>query len=96
LRKQQPKSTPKMTTADRLRVYHSMFRLNRAFHMAVESLGELAEFFSPQELREMRGLTQEVQTEISSLLLDRLHSIELDDWGQFGKIRAAMEKRLRG
>ena len=28
-------------------------------------------------------------------LLDTMHSIELDDWGGFGKIRQAEEKRLR-
>jgi hypothetical protein len=27
-------------------------------------------------------------------LLETMHSIELDDWGRFGKIRQAEEKRL--
>jgi hypothetical protein len=28
-------------------------------------------------------------------LLDTMHTTELDDWGRFGKIRQAEEKRLR-
>jgi hypothetical protein len=28
-------------------------------------------------------------------LLDTMHTTELDDWGRFGKIREAEEKRLR-
>jgi hypothetical protein len=43
----------------------------------------------------MRGLTQEVQLEINVALLDSLHSVELDDHGQFGKVRIALEKRLK-
>lgn len=87
---------PSLTSAERMDVYRSMLRLNRAFHVAVQSLDDLAQFFSRRDLREMRGLTQEVQTEINGLMLERLHSIEMDDWAQFGKIRTAMEKRLRG
>jgi hypothetical protein len=96
MKKRQATSAPQMTSAERMNTYHSIFLLNRSFHFAVQRLDELSGLLTPRELKEMRGLTQEVQTEISSLLLDRLHSVELDDWGQFGKIRRAMEKRLRG
>jgi hypothetical protein len=88
--------SPSLTTAERMDVYRSIFRLNCAFHVAVQSLDDLAQFFSRKDLRDMRGLTQEVQTEINGLMLERLHSIEMDDWAQFGKIRIALEKRLRG
>lgn len=44
----------------------------------------------------MRGLTQEVQFEINYLLFNTLHSSEEQDWAQFGKVRTALEKRLRG
>lgn len=52
--------------------------------------------FNPHDLREMRGLTQEVQLEINTMLLDQLESAEQNDHAQFGKVRIAMEKRLRG
>lgn len=51
---------------------------------------------SPQDLKDMRGLTQEVQFEINYLLFNTLHSSEEQDWAQFGKVRTALEKRLRG
>jgi hypothetical protein len=41
------------------------------------------------------GLTQEIQLEINMLLLDRLHSAEERDWAEFGKVRIALEKRLK-
>jgi hypothetical protein len=79
-------------------VYRRIFLLNRSFHFIVQQLDELTQsrIFSSRALKEMRGLTQEVQTEINTVLLDSLESAELGDWAQFGKVRSAMEKRLRG
>jgi hypothetical protein len=44
-----------------------------------------------QCFREQRGL----QAEINQELLETMHNAELEDWGRFGKIRQAEEKRLR-
>lgn len=38
---------------------------------------------------------QELQAEINQELLETMHATELEDWGIFGKIRQAEEKRLR-
>jgi hypothetical protein len=38
---------------------------------------------------------QELQAEINQELLETMHAMELEDWGRFGKIRQAEEKRLR-
>jgi hypothetical protein len=43
----------------------------------------------------MLGLTQEVQLGINTAVLDTLDSVENDDWAQFGKVRIALEKRLK-
>jgi hypothetical protein len=43
----------------------------------------------------MCGLAQEVQLEINTTLLGPLDSLEHNDWGEFGKVRIAIEKRLR-
>lgn len=86
---------PQITSADRVSIYRSMFLMNRAFHAAVTRLDELAGLLGKRDLRDMRGMTQEIQTEINSLLLNRLESIENNDWAQFGKIRIALEKRLK-
>jgi hypothetical protein len=84
------------TSAERAEVYKRLFQLNRSFHMIVQRLDELKQLLSPQALKDMRGLTQEIQLEINHLLLDRLHSAEESDWAHFGKVRIALEKRLRG
>src|SRR5947209_29 len=89
-------AVPKFTSGERMALYRSLFLLNRSFHFAVQRLNELASLFSPQDLKDMRGLTQEIQLEINHLLLNRLHSAEEHDWTQFGKVRIAMEKRLGG
>jgi hypothetical protein len=39
---------------------------------------------------------KEVQTEINTALLNPLESVEMNDWTHFGKVRCALEKRLRG
>ena len=84
------------SSGERQDIYRRMFLLNRSFHFAVQRLDELKILLSSQDLKDMRGLTQEVQLEINYLLLDRLHSLEEHDWAQFGKVRTALEKRLRG
>ncbi len=48
-----------------------------------------------KEVRLFQGYAQELQAEINQELLDTVHATELGDWGRFGKIRQAEEKRLR-
>lgn len=85
-----------MTSGERQDVYRQMFLLNHSFHFIVQRLDELAGLLGRQNLKDMRGLTQEVQLEINHLVLGSLESIEERDWAQFGKIRVAMERRLQG
>jgi hypothetical protein len=86
---------PELTSGERRDVYLRIFLLNRSFHSIVQRLDELKQFLSSQDLRDMRGLAQEVQMEINTLLLERLSSIEDNDWAHFGKVRTALEKRLK-
>jgi hypothetical protein len=58
-------------------------------------LDELKPLFTAQDLKDMRGMTQEIQLGINTALLDSLDSAENDDWAQFGKVRLAMERRLK-
>jgi len=89
---------PRLTSSERAEVYRRLFLLNRSFDLIVQRLDELAKtgLFTSRDLREMRGLTQEVQLEINTGLLNSLESVENNDWAQFGKVRIALEKRLRG
>ncbi|MBZ5504204.1 MAG: hypothetical protein LAO78_01840 [Acidobacteriia bacterium] len=85
------------TSGERLNIYRRMFLLNRSFHFIVQRLEELGQtdIINTRDLRDMLGLTQEVQLEINTLLLNQLDSAENDDWAQFGKVRIALEKRLK-
>lgn len=87
---------PKLTATERQNVYRRLFQLNRSFSSIVERLDELKRFLTAQDLKDMKGLAQEVQTEINHLVLSKLESIEERDWAHFGTVRTAMEKRLRG
>jgi hypothetical protein len=83
------------TSEERMDIYRRLFLLNRSFHLIVMRLDELKPLFTAQDLKDMRGMTQEIQLGINTALLDSLDSAENDDWAQFGKVRIAMEKRLK-
>ena len=85
------------TSGERQDVYRLMFLLNRSFHFIVQRLEELGKtnVMNARDLKDALGLTQEVQLGINTAVLDTLDSVENDDWAQFGKVRIAMEKRLK-
>jgi hypothetical protein len=83
------------TSEERMDIYRRLFLLNRSFHLIVMRLDELKPLFTAQDLKDMRGMTQEIQLGINTALLNSLDSTENDDWAQFGKVRMAMEKRLK-
>ena len=60
----------------------------------LEELGKTG-ILNARDLKDAIGLTQEVQLGINTGLLDQLDPAENDDWAQFGKVRIAMEKRLK-
>src|SRR5258708_28133339 len=90
-------AAPRLTSSERAKVYRRIFLLNRSFDLIVQRLDELNQtgLFTSRDLREMRGLTQEVQLEINTELLNSFDPVENNDWAHFGKVRIAMEKRLR-
>jgi hypothetical protein len=81
----------------KLLVYHTLYRLNLSFSNIVIRCRELqdAGAFSPHSTKLFQGYAQELQAEMNQELLETMHQTELDDWGRFGKIRQAEEKRLR-
>lgn len=81
----------------KLLIYHTLYRLNLSFSNIVAHCRTLQETgaFTSKDARLFQGYTQELQAEINQELLDTMHATELDDWGRFGKIRQAEEKRLR-
>ena len=83
----------RLTSSQRAAVYKQIFLLNRSFHLIVQRLGDLAQtrIFNARDMRVIRGLAQEVQLEINTTLLGVLDSLEHNDWGEFGKVRIAIE-----
>ncbi len=81
----------------KLLIYHTLYRLNLSFSNIVTHCRTLQEagVFTAKSTRLFQGYAQELQAEMNQELLETMHSIELDDWGRFGKIRQAEEKRLR-
>ena len=81
----------------KLHVYHILYRLNISFSNIVSHCRALQEAgsFTAKSSRLFQGYAQELQAEINQELLETMHQTELDDWGRFGKIRQAEEKRLR-
>jgi hypothetical protein len=81
----------------KLHVYHILYRLNLSFSNIVGHCRALQEAGSltAKSSKVFQGYAQELQAEINQELLDTMHQTELDDWGRFGKVRQAEEKRLR-
>src|SRR5579859_8182957 len=78
-------------------IYHILYQLNSSFAAIVGHCDTLHRtgVFRPKSIRVFQGFTQELQAECNQEFLETLHQIELDDWGRFGKVRQAEEKRLR-
>ena len=81
----------------KLLIYHTLYRFNLSFSNIVTHCHTLQEagVFTPKSTRLFQGYAQELQAEMNQELLETMHQTELDDWGRFGKIRQAEEKRLR-
>ena len=70
-------AAPHLTSAERQDVYRLVFLLNRSFHLIVQRLDELAKnkVFNTRDLTEMRGLTQEIQLEVNTAVLESLRKL---------------------
>ena len=81
----------------KLLLYHTLYRLNLSFTNIVGHCHALQEVGSltAKSSKLFQGYVQELQAEINQELLETMHQTELDDWGRFGKVRQAEEKRLR-
>lgn len=86
-----------LNSGERLQAYEALFLLNRSFRSIVRRLQELdaTRIFNPRHLRDLRGLTQELQSEVNHHLLDTLHAAEEEDWYRFGKVRIARDRRFK-
>ena len=77
----------RLTSRERAELYRLIFPLNRSFDLIVQRLGDLAQtrIFNARDMREVRGLAQEVELEINTTLLGTLDSLKHNDWGNSEK-----------
>ena len=83
--------------AGKLRIYHTVYRLNLSFTNIVEHCAALRKngVFTAKFTRIYQSYAQELQAEINQDVLETLDGIESHDMFRFGKVRSAREKELR-
>jgi hypothetical protein len=66
-------AAPYLNSAERMSVYRQLFLLNRSFHLITQRLQEVAKagMMNASDLRDMLGMTQEVQLEINTTLANK-------------------------
>lgn len=81
----------------KLRIYHTLYRLNLSFANIVthcRALGE-SRVLSPKFTRLYQSYAQELQAEINEDVVSVMDDVELRDMHRFGKARVTREKELR-
>ncbi|MBZ5532405.1 MAG: hypothetical protein LAO20_13320 [Acidobacteriia bacterium] len=81
----------------KLRIYHTIYRLNLSFANIVANCGALREcgILGPKDTRLYQSFAQELQADINERLAGIMETTESDDHARFGKVRDAYEKELR-
>src|SRR6476469_8485021 len=83
--------------AGKLRIYHTIYRLNLSFANIVGHCAALREYgvFNAKFTRLYQSYAQELQAEINQDVVEILDGIESHDMFRFGKVRSEREKELR-
>ena len=81
----------------KLRIYHTIYRLNLSFANIVAHCRALQEsgILGPKDSRLYQSFAQELQAEINQDLMSAMDEVESRDLFRFGKVRLAREKELR-
>ncbi|HEV2987138.1 MAG TPA: hypothetical protein VG759_01755 [Candidatus Angelobacter sp.] len=81
---------------NKIRVYHSLFKLNWAFQNITRNLQDLAQtgLMPGMKMGMFCGFAQELQSQISHDVVDRMHEIEDSEMYRWEKMRIAREKYL--
>ena len=88
---------PERDASAKLRIYHTVYRLNLSFANIVahcRALGE-SRVIGPKDTRLYQSYVQELQAEINQDVVSAMDEVESHDQFRFGKVRMAREKELR-
>ncbi|HEV2962489.1 MAG TPA: hypothetical protein VG649_11730 [Candidatus Angelobacter sp.] len=90
-------AAPNFISGERLAIYRKLFLLNRSFDFILQRLNELNEtqLFNQPQMKEMGGLTLELQAEVNFRLLQALYPVEQEEWQLYGRIRNARTRRMQ-
>ena len=88
---------PERDAVAKLRIYHTIYRMNLSFANIVAHCRALQEsgILGPKDTRLYQSYAQELQAEINQDLLSAMDEVESRDLFRFGKVRLAREKELR-
>jgi hypothetical protein len=83
--------------AGKLRIYHTIYRLNLSFANIVMHCRALREsgILNRRHAHLYQSFAQELQAEINDQLMETLGGVESEDFARFSKVRQAYEKELR-
>jgi hypothetical protein len=81
---------------NKLHVYHSLYRINKALHHVAYHIHELQEsgLLPVAKMDVLRHYTHELKAEISHDVVDRMHEIEDSEMYRWEKTRIARENLL--
>src|SRR4029077_2751057 len=79
-------------------IYESLAVINRAFQQIIGTIGKLQTrgVVSPDYVQDQEIIANDLWAKINCHLLASINERELDDRNHYGKIRATMERRIRG
>src|SRR5579859_6268789 len=79
-------------------VYETWGSINRAFEQIISALGKLQKMgvLSDDYVTDQDTLTNDMWARINSKILVRINEREEDDRNHYGKMRATIERRIRG
>jgi hypothetical protein len=82
--------------SNKFRVYALLYQLNLSFTSVIAHLHDLEQtgMFRKFKLRVLRGLTRELQSQISHDISDKMHEVEDGEMYRWEKARIAYERHL--
>jgi hypothetical protein len=86
-----------LDVTEKTEIYHTLYQLNAAFTEVVNNCRKLQQtgLTDSKASKLFPSFAQELQAEINSEFIERLHDLELNEWGEHGKARQKYEKLLR-
>jgi hypothetical protein len=86
---------PEETKAE---IYETLAAINRAFQQIIGAISKLQTqgIVSPDYVQDQEIITNDLWAKINCHVLGRVTEREADDHNHYGKMRATLEKRIRG